>query len=72
MPNTGRMRIIPETRRQCAISIVAGLLLAVISAVTLATTTVRAPALEIVVGVLGVLMVVFALIGLASPGMRGR
>ncbi|HEX3789853.1 MAG TPA: hypothetical protein VHW44_18445 [Pseudonocardiaceae bacterium] len=71
MGNNVRWRMIPTTRAQCILSLIAGVLLTVSGLWQLFTTSVRVPVLEVLVAVLGVVLIICALIGLASPGSRG-
>ena len=72
MSDTIHWRIIPATTFQCWLTLLVGMALAASSAVTLASSAVRVPVLEVVVIILGVLMAICALIGLMSPGRRRR
>jgi hypothetical protein len=72
MRNDTRWRVIPATRLSCVLSLVAGVLLLGSSILTSSRTPFSAPALQIVVAVLAAVMVICAVIGLASPRLRGR
>jgi hypothetical protein len=67
-----KMRFIPTTRAYCLLNLVVGALLIVSSGWALASTSVRVPALEIIVILAAAAMMVCAVIGLVSPRMRGR
>jgi hypothetical protein len=64
MPDRIRWRWLPATRNQSLISIAAGVLLAVSSIWSLVDSSVRLPALEVVVAVAAVVMVVCGIVGL--------
>jgi heme/copper-type cytochrome/quinol oxidase subunit 4 len=63
-------RWIPDTRRQSLISIGVGVLLAVVNVWTMLRTSVRVPALEVVVIVLAVVMIVTGIVGLTRHNAR--
>jgi peptidoglycan/LPS O-acetylase OafA/YrhL len=67
-----RWHVIPRTTPLCWLSMAAGVLLLVSSIVTLATTSARAPVLEVIVAVVAVALMVLAGLGLARPDLRGR
>jgi hypothetical protein len=70
--NGTRMRLIPPTQALCFLNLGAGALLLLLSAWALMTSVVRIPSLEIIVIVAAIVQMVCAVIGLASPRMRGR
>ncbi|HEX4221305.1 MAG TPA: hypothetical protein VHZ97_03015 [Pseudonocardiaceae bacterium] len=72
MSSENRWHVIPRTPTQCVVNLVVGLLLAVQAIIVLNTTAVVVPALEVIVAVLGCVLVLCAIVGLAAPALRGR
>jgi hypothetical protein len=72
MRNDTRWRVIPSTRFTCVVSLIAGVLLLGSAIWTLNTQPVRIPVLQIIAGVAAAALIVCAVIGLASPRLRGR
>jgi sulfite exporter TauE/SafE len=70
--NRPTISFIPTTRGRCVMSLVVGLIVIAAEGVNLATDTVHSPFLPILAVVAGALMIITALIGLASPQARGH
>ncbi|WP_326837458.1 hypothetical protein VSH64_21635 [Amycolatopsis rhabdoformis] len=72
MTDNRRWTVIPRTAALCWLSMGAGALLLGSSVVTLLTNDARVPVLEIVVSLAGLALIVFAVLGLVKPHLRGR
>jgi hypothetical protein len=70
--NRRKIVIVPTTRSRCHFSLAVGVLLLCLELTNLATDTVSSHFLAILTGVLTVLMIACAVIGLAFPATRRR
>jgi membrane protein DedA with SNARE-associated domain len=72
MPEKTRFRLIPATRFQCLLSLLAGVLLLAYAGWQLSTSDVRYPVFLVIAAVAAAAMVGCAVIGLAAPRLRDR
>jgi hypothetical protein len=72
MAERTRWHLIPRTAPLCWFSMAAGVLLLVLSVVTLSTTGARVPVFQVIAVVAAAALIAIATLGLVKPQLRGR